>query len=88
MLDVKTMDAEPFMEHIEYTEKVLENVQEQMIKAIASGDLEQEMQCKAYMKKYRDLSALKFDQITAGFSVHSDIMITEIEKRIEKDQKE
>ncbi len=25
-LDVKTMDAEPFLEHCEYTEKILENV--------------------------------------------------------------
>lgn len=40
MLDVKSMNALPFLEQVEYTECVLENVQEECINAIARGDLE------------------------------------------------
>ena len=45
-----------------------------MIKATAKGDIKREMLCKFYMKKYRDITAGKFNEVTSGFSIHSDIM--------------
>ena len=41
-----------------------------------------------YMHKYRNLTAKKFDEITSGYAIHSDIMSEEIEKAIAKQKKD
>ena len=49
-----------------------------MVNAMAKADFKNESLCKHYMKGYRDITAQKFNEVTAGYSVHSDIMSDEI----------
>ena len=35
------------------------------------------------MRAYRNATAQKLDEVTAGFSIHSDIMSDEIQKQID-----
>ena len=55
---------------------------------MAKADFKKEQLCKFYMKNYRDITAMKLDEVTAGYSVHSDIMSDEIQKNIEKQKLE
>ena len=51
-----------------------------MVKAMAKADFKKQQQCEHYMRAYRNASAKKMDEVTSGFSIHSDIMSDEIQK--------
>ena len=70
--DIVGLDLSSWIEECEYTEKILENVQEEKFRALADGQLDIFKKNHEYIKKYRWLTSKKFDEITAYFALNVD----------------
>jgi hypothetical protein len=87
-LKMKSLDATVYLKKCEYTELILENLLQEKIRAMSVSDMQQVALCDKYLRKYREETGRKFDQIISHYAIHCDLIVEEMEKKREAEKAE